>query len=206
MDYIYEVETRFEFEDREEVYTVLHFLESCLNLEIEWKTEHFGRDLFKEDRVLRISDSKIDGDRISSLAYKEPDRGQEINIRKEYSERINKGLKESLIMGIVGGKRNYADSKEIKKELKRLGHAPFMFFKGHSLLGKYEPRGLHFKLMYCSYLQYPLLLEIEKEAESEAGIMDKKEDIYDFIEKYGLDSRLIPQEPPTLLYRSEWGE
>lgn len=202
MKYIYEVETRFYFKDKKEACEALPFLDSCLDLETEWVTFHFGLELFRKDIILRISDTRINNQRIITLGYKEPDIEESINIRKEYDEKIDNGIHESEILSILGGKVSLASLDEVKKELKRLGHNEFMSFRGNNIMGKYKLLGLHLKLMHCSSLEYPLLLEIEKQARTLEEASRCKDEIMDFVSKYGLEDRLLKKEPTTLLYET----
>lgn len=200
MSYIYEIETRFHFSTEKEIYQKLPFLKSYLELEVKWKTDHYGEKLFKKDYVLRISQSNVKGAKIVSLGYKEPDFGQKINIRKEYSEKIADIIQNSEILQILEGKKSLKNKILLAKELERLGYEKFMSFNGYSLLGKYDPLNLKLKIMHCRDLQFPLLLEIEKEAEMKEEIKDKEKSILNFIEEYDLKDKLIKKEPPTLLY------
>lgn len=202
MGSIYEVETRFHFADKEEAYKIFPFLKSSLDLEVDWKTVHYGLELFKEDIIIRVTHGRGNNKELVSLAYKEADIGDRFNIRKEYSELITDGIEESEILKILGGASSFETSAAVEEELKRLGYSKFMSFKGHSLLGTYEPLDLDFKLMYCESLEYPLLLEVEKEAETIEEARDKEEDILNFMTEYDLSDKLVKKEPPTLLYES----
>ncbi|MFZ5966963.1 MAG: hypothetical protein ACOYVK_07285 [Bacillota bacterium] len=202
MEIIYEVETRFYFKDKEEAYTALPFLDSCLDIEVEWETFHYGIDLYKKDIILRINDAKSNNQRIITLGYKEPDLGEVVNIRKEYNEEITNGIEGSRILHILGRKKSVNSPAEVKEELKRLGHHEFMYFTGRNLAGEYKPLDLHLKLMYCKALAYPLLLEIEKEARTIEEAATRENEILDFIKKYNLEGRMVKKEPPTLLYKS----
>ena len=199
-DYIYEVETRFYFDNNEDTFAQLPFLKSCLQRKILWNTTHYGKELHEKDIILRISHATIDNGEIFSLGYKEADTGKLLNVRKEYGEIITEGIKESVIMKILKGRVNMQSPEEVEEELIRLGYSPFMSFEGKSMVGKYEPLNMHFKLMYCKVLEYPLLLEIEKEAKTIDEIRGRADDLNKFIEEYRLEERIVRKEPPTLLY------
>ncbi|MFP4016333.1 MAG: hypothetical protein ACLFUI_04820, partial [Halanaerobiales bacterium] len=169
-NFIYEVETRFAFTSRKEAFNAVPFLKNSLATEIIWNTTHYGPDLFKKDIILRVSKAEISRKIIKSLGYKEKDTGNQLNIRKEYGEKITNGIKDSIIMGILQGKRTFESPEDVEKELKRLGYDIFMSFEGMSIIGKYQPLDLQLKLMYCQALEYPLLLEIEKEAHTYSEI------------------------------------
>jgi hypothetical protein len=53
--------------------------------------------------------------------------------------------------------------------------------------------------MKCSSLKYPLLLEIEKSAETLEHAYRQELDLRDFITEYKLESRIVKEEPPNLL-------
>ncbi|MFO7819506.1 MAG: hypothetical protein R6V17_04635 [Halanaerobacter sp.] len=202
MGFIYEVETRFYFEDKKEAYEMFPFLKSSLDLEVSWETVHYGLELFKEDIIIRVTHGRTDNNKLVSLAYKEADIGERFNIRREYSELITDGIKESEILNILDGTSSFETASAVDEELKRLDYTEFMSFKGHSLLGTYEPLDLDFKLMYCESLEYPLLLEVEKEAETVEEARNKEEEILNFVAEYDLSDKLVEKEPPTLLYES----
>ncbi|MFP4661177.1 MAG: hypothetical protein ACLFPF_03215 [Halanaerobiales bacterium] len=200
INFIYEVETRFTFDSKEEAFEAVPFLKKSLNKEIVWKTSHYGLDLFKKDIILRLSRAEIGDKIIKSLGYKEKDIGEYLNIRKEYGEKITDGIKDSFIMDILHGERTFTSPDEVEDELNKLGYDIFMSFEGRSIIGKYQPLDLQLKLMYCQALKYPLLLEIEKEAHTYSEIQPMIIDIKDFIKRYNLADRVVQKEPPTLLY------
>ena len=204
MSVIYEVETRFHFKNDEQAYQKLPFLNSALDEKVKWETIHYGLEEFKKDIVIRVSHNQINEKQISSLGYKEQDWGEKINIRKEYGEEITTGIDNSQILEILGGRLSLSTPEEVEAELKKLGQQPFMSFSGVSWLGTDEKLNLDFKLMYCDDIAYPLLVEVESEAQTKADIAEGKEKLLDFIAQYDLESRLVTEEPPTLLYQQEF--
>ncbi|MBU5677077.1 hypothetical protein KQI88_11710 [Alkaliphilus sp. MSJ-5] len=74
-----------------------------------------------------------------------------------------------------------------------------MSLSGTNITGHHEKLQIDFKLMKCSILKYPLLLEIEKSAETIEEALRQELVLEDFITKYKLESRIIKEEPPTLL-------
>lgn len=203
MSFIYEVETRFDFKSEKEVYQKLPVLKTALDRRVKWETIHYGLEEFKKDIVIRISYNQVNGKQISSLGYKEEDSGEKINIRKEYGEEITTGIKDSQILGLLGGEVSLATPEEVAAELKSLGYQPFMSFSGLSWLGTAEKLNLDFKLMHCNDLAYPLLVEVESEAQTKADVAKEKEKLLDFIDEYDLEERIVTDEPPTLLYQQE---
>lgn len=200
--FIYEVETRFNFQDEAEAYKTLPFLKKALKTELKWETLHFGPDLFREDIVLRVSRTNFAEHELQSLAYKEADIGEIINIRREYSEKISESFADSEIINILGGNRAVKNREDIIEEIEKLGHKRFMSFNGKSFVGDYKSFNL--KLMYTEQIKYPVLLEIEKAAADlkEANIMAKE--LLDFVQAYDLRKRMITKEPPTLLYEENF--
>src|SRR5690554_2465983 len=104
---IFEVETRLYFKNKQESFNIFPFLKSCLNLKVKWRTDHYGIKLFQDDIIIRISQVNINGEKLFSLGYKEPDIGGLINIRKEYEEQIKDGINYSQILYSLGGKKIY---------------------------------------------------------------------------------------------------
>ena len=204
MSVIYEVETRFHFKSEEEVYQNLPVLKSALDRKVQWETIHYGLEEFKKDIVIRVSHNQINGKQISALGYKEEDKGEKINIRKEYGAEITTGITDSQILDLLGGEISLSTPEAVAAELKSLGHQPFMSFSGLSWLGTAEKLELDFKLMHCDDLAYPLLVEVESEAQTKAEIAEQKEKILNFIAQYDLEERIVTDEPPTLLYQEEF--
>ncbi len=201
---IFEVESRFKFKNKEEIFKALPFVEKSITQKVIWETTHYGLDLFKEDIVLRISNNEYNNNSVTSLAYKEADLGEGINIRREYREMITNDFNESHIVNILGGKKELKNSNQIIKELESLGHRKFMSFHGESYVGKYEPLNVDLKIMYCSQLKYPLLIEIEKAAADLKDAELKSRELMKLIKEYDLIHRLIKKEPPTLLFESKF--
>jgi len=200
--FIFEVESRFHFKTEKEIYEQLPFVKDSIKYNIKWKTVHYGIDLFEKDIILRLSYNELPDNSITVLGYKEADMGNKINIRKEYSEIIDHNFEESKIIDKLGGEKKLENLEEIKSEFKKLGHDKFMAFEGKSKLGFCEKLKLDLKIMYCKQLRYPLILEIEKEAENIEDAEQKSKEIMKFIDSYSLKNRLITKEPPTLLYEA----
>lgn len=200
--FIYEVETRFYFESEDEVYKTLPFIKTALKTKLDWETFHFGARLFKEDIVLRVSTTNTADNELQSLSYKEADLGGKINIRREYSEKINENFNDSKIINILGGNRAVSSREEVIKEIEELGHKVFMSFKGKSIVGDYN--SLNIKLMHTDYIKYPVLLEIEKAAADINEARIKARELLDFVKNYSLKKRMITKEPPTLLYEANF--
>ena len=197
---MYEVETRFFFNSKEEALDLIPILKTCLSTTVEWETAHFGPQLFEKDIILRVSKAIVNGHETITLGYKEADIGNGINVRKEFNEIITNGIGHSKIFSILGGQLSFKNVDEVINEINRLGHSKFMVYKGNNLIGKFG--NLDFKLMYCNYLKYKLLLEVETEAAGMGEIQYKKQDLIKFINEYALENRMIQKEPPTLLYEN----
>jgi len=199
---VYEVETRVHFRTREEAFHMLPFLKDCLHREIHWETWMYGEELFRSGKLLRTSENTENNVTRSFIGYKEQDLGSICNIRKEWDEEITHGLNSSRILEIIGGANTCITSGNISDLLQSLGYEKFMFFSGVSLVGKDMERALSLKLMYCSALEYPLMLEIEKSAGSLDEAKKAEETLRIFLDEYGLLDRYVKKEPPTLLYEA----
>lgn len=199
---IYEVESRFHFKDEEEIFEKLPFIKDSLKTDLKWESLHYGHRLFKEDIVLRMSTVDYASSKMQSISYKEEDLGEKINVRREYSEIINEELLQSKIINILGGNRAVNSWSGITEELLELGHKKFMSFRGQSRVGHYGPLNLDIKIMYCSALRYPLLLELEKAASDIEDAKIKSRELWELIEEYELKDKMIIKEPPTLLYET----
>ncbi|HBF37828.1 MAG TPA: hypothetical protein DDW50_10950 [Firmicutes bacterium] len=201
---IYEVETRFRFLSLNEIWDMLPIFQPYIDQEVEWNTIHYGPTLFQSDQILRINHLICQGKSRSLLGWKNPEQGNSVNIRLEIEEDITKGIQNSSILARLGGKKNMDTSTEVAAELNRLGHPKFMAFSGKNLTGEYEPQGFHLKIMLASNpaLRWPLLLEIEKAAHSVEEASKFEEEIIEFVNQHQLESRMIREEPPLLLYQA----
>jgi hypothetical protein len=198
----YEVETRFRFKNKQEVFTVLPFIESCFTSSNVWHTVHYGFELFKRDVILRINESRREGKTKMALGWKSPDFGDFVNIREELDEDITNGISDSTILAMFGINSKADSVAEVIMELNRLGCPAFMEFNGNNEFGFYSPLGLQLKLMHCSLLQYPYMLEIEKTAHNFEEAFKMEEELLAFTDKYQLRDLEVKAEPPTLLYQA----
>lgn len=197
---LYEVETRVYFNSPEEAYNLLPFLKECLVKKSEWETSMYGLELFKSDNILRTSSTRVDGETRYYLGYKEEDLGRFYNIRKELDEEITSGINDSYILELLKGSRQEVTRDNAGQVLESLGHKKFMSFTGNNLTGHYEKLQLDLKLLHCSILRYPLLLEIEKSAETLEEAFNKEQELQDFLTDYKLQDRALKEEPTTLLF------
>lgn len=198
---LFEVEIRCHFDSQQEVYNALPFVRSYLQREVSWAGTFYGLKLFKLGQVLRVSDDVVPGEGAKCfLGWKGPDVGKLANIREELEEEITTGIVDSAIVKRLGGKARIGSRNEIVQELERLGHHRFMAYEGTSLVGHYEPLGIKVKLINCPVLRWPFLLEIEKMANTEKEAIRCEIDLYELSRRFQLQSRLVREEPPTLLY------
>lgn len=196
----FEVEIRCHFDSPEEAYKVLPFVRSCLRREISWVTRYYGLTLFKSGQLLRVSEVVYHGEVRHYLGWKGPDIGGFANIRQEVDEEITAGLVNSAIMRRLGAKGEIGTADAVGGELERLGHHQFMSFGGSDLTGYEEPLGLNVKLMTCPVLRWPLLVELEKTANTEEEATQCELELHELSTKFQLQSRLVREEPPSLLY------
>ncbi len=197
---VFEVETRFSFEDPDEAYQTLPFLETSLNRKMEWATGFYGQDILLAGKMLRKSEVKIDGNTRHFICWKGTDTGILINIRQEVSEEVTTGITESSVMSILGGTADLETPDEAVRELERLGHSKYMSFSGTDMFGYYEPRKIRVKLMFCPGIDYPFLVEFEKIAETKEQAAQFENDIIKICDELQLRDRMIREEPPTLLF------
>lgn len=199
-NFLYEVETRVFFDSHNEAYDLIPFLKDSLKNEIEWETRMYGLDLFKSGELLRVSDVYSNKIKKVFLGYKDRDIGKLCNIRVEQDEEITEGIQDSVILNNICKKSIILYPNNVNQILESMGYLQFMAFTGVSLTGKYEELGLSLKLMECPTLEYPLLLEIEKIERTYEDALNAEIELCSFINKNGLQKRVIRKEPPTLLY------
>jgi hypothetical protein len=200
-----EVETRFHFQDQTELFKLLPCFKPCFTQTNRWTTVHYGLGLFQRDLILRIGTTISPAGNRSSLGWKGPDTGSFANIREEKDEEITAGINSSWILKSFGGNSSAHSGGAVAEELVRLGHAPFMEFAGENQLGVYEPLNLQLKIMECSVIKWPLILEVEKTAYTPAEALELEQDLLEFTTQYGLTDRVVRNEPPTLLYQARYG-
>lgn len=196
---LYEIETRVYFESQEEAFNTLPFLHDCLKKKTEFETKMYGIELFNSGKILRVSEVKDNNTTKVYLGYKEPDIGKIYNIRNEIDEDITNGINDSFILESLRGMKRTVNSRNIYQILNTLGHQQFMSLIGTNSTGHYEKHQTDLKLLSCATLKYPLLLEIEKSAETLDEAHRKELELTNFITEYQLEKRVIKEEPPSLL-------
>ena len=200
----YEVEIRCHFSSAEEAYRTIPFLRACLKHEMVWASGIYGEEFFKAGRLLRMSKTTIDGETKYFMGWKGEDTGTFANIREEIDEVITDGVTDSRILKKLGGQNRTLPRNKISAELKKLGHRRFMSWRGADLLGDYKPLGVSMKLMTCRTLKWPVLVEIEKSAKTKEEALVSENELRAFCDRFGLNDRLVRDEPPTLLYEARF--
>jgi adenylate cyclase class IV len=172
-----------------------------------WDTGLYGIDLFRADRMLRIGDLVYeDNYKKRYLGWKGPDIGDFANIRSEIDEDVTDGIENSVVLAKIGGNWKYLTSDGIIDELNRLGYEEFMSFSGENTLGRYETLDVGIKLMSCTQLKYPLMVEIEKIASTEEEARQCEKQLYEIANELDLLDWLVKEEPTHLLYESIYGK
>ena len=151
-----------------------------------------------------MSKTTVDGKTKYFMGWKGGDTGTFANIREEIDEVITEGITDSEILGKLGSQNRTLSRKEIGAELQLLGHHKFMSFRGYDLFGDYKPLDVSMKLLNCSSLRWPILVEIEKAAKTKEDALTKEAELRDFCARYSLHDRLVREEPPTLLYAARF--
>ena len=204
----YEVEIRCHFDNQDQAFEVLPFLRSCLQggSPVSWLTRFFGLALFKSGQLLRVAEVAQGGTVRRYLGWKGPDTGRFANIRNEIDEEFTTGIVSSAVLRQLGGTERALAANSVVEELERVGHSQFMVFQGNDLTG-YEPGlDLKVKLMTCPVLKWPVIVELEKTAETEQAARRCEDDLRELSSRFALQSRLIRKEPPTLLYEQLYSE
>ena len=202
----YEVEIRCHFSSAEEAYRTIPFLRACLKHEMVWASGIYGEEFFKSGRLLRMSKTTIDGRTEYYMGWKGEDTGNFANIREEIDEVITDGVTDSRILQKLGSQNTTLNRNKISAELKKLGHRRFMSWRGTDLFGDYKPLGVSMKLMTCRTLRWPVLVEIEKSAKTKEEAMARENELRAFCDRFGLNDRLVREEPPTLLYEARFNQ
>jgi len=197
---VLEVEFRCHFDNPEAAYKVLPFLRGCLKKEAAWKGVLYGMDLFKAGKVLRTGRVIDNGKTNDYLTWKGPDTGRFCNIRREIGEEITRGINDSAVMQVLGGKPGLENLEDTVGELARLGYRPFMSWEGTDAHGHYQPGDIQIKLMFCRALKWPWIVEFEKTAADEAGAVQCENDLYEFSREFKLSGHIFKEEPTQLLY------
>jgi hypothetical protein len=198
----YEVEFRCRFDNTDEAYNKLPFLKDCLNRSWTWSTTIHGLSIFKSGKLLRTARILDGKDTRNFVGWKGPDKGQFANIRQEVDEEILPSTTYSRIIRNLGGQIARGNYNDIVRELERLGYPGFMSFEGTDSGGYYEPYDVKLKLMNCRNLKWPLMLEIEKTADSLEEAFQCEKDLQELGGRLGLQDRIVKEEPPTLLYNN----
>jgi hypothetical protein len=198
----FEVEFRCQFSNDEEAYQALPFLRESLKREYTWIDAYYGLEIFKSGQVLRAGETISEGKTRYLLGWKGPDTGTFANIRRELDEDITQGIKGSAIMEWLSGEKRAYLRQEVVPEMERMGFRRFMSYRGDNLAGRFEPLGINVKLMHCEILRWPLLVEMEKIAKTEAEAGDYEKELAAICREYRLEKQVVKEEPGTLLYEN----
>ncbi|HEY93444.1 MAG TPA: hypothetical protein G4O15_00710 [Dehalococcoidia bacterium] len=203
----FEVEIRLSFDTYDNACRKLPFLEKSLQMVDWWDTSLYGLELFHSDQMLRIGDLLYeDNHKKRYLGWKGPDIGDFANIRSEIDEDITDGVENSVVLAKIGGGQKSLTADGVIEEMIRLGYEKFMSFSGKNTLGRYEPLDIGVKLMSCSQLKYPLMVEIEKIASTEEEARQYEKQLYEICREWNLLDRLVKEEPTHLLYEAIYGK
>ena len=198
----YEIEFRCQFNNDAEAYRILPFLKASLNKEYTWFDNYHGMEVYQRGEVLRASGvDGVSGKRFF-LGWKGPDQGRFANLRRELDEETTGGLVDSAILQQFCGVLKTWTADEVAPALERAGYLKFMHYEGHSLTGRDEKLGVNTKLMHCPVLKWPLLVELEKLANSESEARQCEKDLEAICRDYNLTQYLVKEEPGTLLYQA----
>ena len=198
----YEVEIRCHFSNADEAYRTIPFLRACLKHEMVWFSGIYGEDFFKAGKLLRMSKTTVDGETKYFMGWKGSNTGTFANIREEIDEVITNGITISRILEKLGSQNLTMPRNKISAELKKLGHRRFMSWRGADLFGDYKPLDVSMKLMTCRTLKWPVMVEIEKSAKTKEEARVRENELRAFCDRFGLNDRLVREEPPTLLYEA----
>ena len=202
----YEVEIRFYFHSYRDACEKIPFLEKSLKTVDWWDTTIYGLELFHRDQMLRIGDLVYEDDHKKRyLGWKGPDIGDFANIRSEIDEDITDGIKNSIVLAKISGGEKFLTADGVIRELNRLRYEKFMSFSGRNTIGRYEPLDISMKLMSCTQLKFPLMVEIEKIASTEEDAILCEKQLYEISDEWHLRDRLVKEEPTHQLYESIYG-
>lgn len=197
----YEIEFRCRFTSDDEAYQFLPFLKNSFKLEYNWYDHYHGLEVYQSGQVLRAGGIFGESVRRSFLGWKGEDHGKFANLRREFNEETTGGIADSAILRHYCRTRGEFSAEEIEPELDRAGYTRFMSYQGDSLTGREETLELNTKLMHCEVLRWPILVELEKIAYSLAEAEECQKQLEQLCREYQLESRLVKEEPGTLLYQ-----
>ena len=198
----YEIEFRCQFQNDQAAYKVLPFLKASFSKEYTWFDNYHGIEVYRRGEVLRASGVSGTAGKRFFLGWKGPDIGQFANIRRELDEETTGSIVNSSIMRQFCGLQKSWTTGEIALALEHAGYPKFMSYEGHSLTGRDEKLGINTKLMHCAFLKWPLLVELEKLADSENEARQCQKDLESICHDYKLTQYLVKEEPGTLLYQA----
>jgi hypothetical protein len=204
----FEVEIRCHFDSQDQAFELLSFLRTCLQgrTPVPWVTRFFGLPLFKSGQLLRVAEVAQAGQAHRYLGWKGPDLGRFANIRQEIDEEFTTGIVNSTVLRQLGGTERYLTANGVVEELERIGHVQFMAFQGKDLTGYDPERDLKVKLMTCPVLKWPVIVELEKTADTEQAARRLEDDLRELSNRFALVNRLVRKEPPTLLYEQLYSQ
>jgi hypothetical protein len=201
----YEIEFRCRFESDQEACKVMPFLQPSFRREYTWFDNYHGLEFFRSGGVLRDSGVTDGSQRHFFLGWKGPDHGCFTNLRREYNEETTGSITNSAILRHFCRAYGTFTPDQVNKLLEHSGLTIFMTYSGHSLAGRDDMLGVNTKLMHCSVLRWPILVELEMLASSRVEAQHCQARLEQIKREYHLTEYLVKEEPGTLLYQREFG-
>ena len=197
----YEVEIRAWMDDIPSIWKTMPFLNQLEWKKEKWQTSMFGRKIFEAGELLRISKIGLGTHSKFFLGWKSVDKGNVANIREELGEEITNGIINSTILKTVGLHRtDFRTSDQVVSALAEYDLLPFMTFSGENIVAKDTEKNISFKIMQCNDINFNLLIETEKTAESLDEAFQFEKELIKFARQNKIENRIVHEEPPTLLY------
>lgn len=137
----FEVETRFAFNSKDDIFFVFPQLKKFNFTKIKWQTKLFNKNIFLKDNQLRYSEIIVEDKKLVYLGYKGNDIGSFCNIRQEIDEEITdikKFIRKSEILRNILRLPAKENIKKIKNLyslmglLKTFNFQEFLSFEGES--------------------------------------------------------------------------
>jgi hypothetical protein len=201
----FEIEFRCQFASDEEAFQFLPFLKASLTREYTWFDNYHGLEVYKAGQVLRASGVSGPAGKQSFLGWKGPENGAFANLRRELNEETTGGIANSAILQYFCKTPGAYLPEEIAPVLEKAGYAKFMSYAGHSLTGRDAALGINTKLMHCQAIRWPILVELEKIASSEAQAREAEKQLEQISKDYKLERQIVKEEPGTLLFQKTFG-
>lgn len=164
-----------------------------------WRTNFFGKELFDQGELLRITETKGNDESGFWVTWKSRDIGHVANNRREIQKELRRGQRSVTLEVNHLGELQLPEWSYFNDVSYIGAYTKFMGFSGFSYHGVALDGLISIKEMHCDSISLPILVELESEGNEvdEIAFIERVKSIL----PNPILKRIVKIEPPGLLYQ-----